>query len=281
MRSSKSVEKNLLTLKGFIEIPGDLPVLLTAPHAMGPRADLLTGEIAYRVAIEVGAYALIATVSREDKDYNRAKWRDTPFRKRIQEIISSLLKTHSEVLLLDIHGMEKPIASFEEITVLFGTSGGVTINVDYIEMLREELEARGIQGEYAFMEGPQYMGGDIISYHGKISRGVHAVQLEIAAKNRKLGERDLIDAIVNFIRRWDLTKLYKHELKKTAMRRLLKDAGAKRIGQDAPGVLRDILESIIIQTLVRAANIASSSQRKTIEGKDIRKGASGLLKRKR
>ncbi|MFX1464957.1 MAG: histone [Promethearchaeota archaeon] len=270
----------MLTLKGFIEIPGDIPVLLTAPHAMGPRADLLTGEIAYRVAIEVGAYALIATVSREDKDYNRAKWRDTPFRKRIQEIITDLLKTHSEVLLLDIHGMEKPITSFEEITVLFGTSGGVTIDVDYIEMLREELEARGIKGEYAFMEAPQYMGGDIISYHGKISRGVHAVQLEIAAKNRKLGERDLIDAIVNFIRRWDLTKQYKHELKKTQMRRLLKDAGARRISRDAPEVLRDILESIAIQISVRAAGITSASNRMTIEGKDIRKVASRLLKRR-
>ena len=279
MRSSNSVEKNILILKGFIETTGDIPVLLTAPHAMGPRADLLTGEIAYRVATETGAYALIATVSREDKDYNRAKWRDTPFRKRIQEIIADLLKTHSEVLLLDIHGMEKPITSFDEITVLFGTAGGVTIDVDYIDMLREELEAKGIHGEYAFMEAPQYMGGDIVSHHGKPSRGVHAAQLEIAAKNRQLGERDLIDAVVNFIRRFDLTKHYKHEFKKTQMRSLLKDAGAKRISQDAPEVLRDILESITIQISVHAASIASSSDRKTIERKDISKVASKLLKR--
>ncbi len=280
MRSSNSVEKNILTLKGFIETPGDIPVLLTAPHAMGPRADLLTGEIAYRVAIETGAYALIATVSREDKDYNRAKWRDSPFRKRIQELIADLLETHSEVLLLDIHGMEKPITSFDEITVLFGTAGGVTIDVDYMDMLREELEVKEIHSEYAFMEAPQYMGGDIVSHHGRPSIGVHAAQLEIAAKNRQLGERDLIDAVVNFIRRWDLTKLYKHEFKKTQMRRLLKNAGAKRISQDAPKVLREILESITIKISVRAASIASISNRKTIEGKDIRKVASRLLKRR-
>ncbi|MCK5587305.1 MAG: N-formylglutamate amidohydrolase, partial [Candidatus Lokiarchaeota archaeon] len=242
MRSSNSVEKNILTLKGFIEIPGNLPVLLTAPHARRPRDDLFTGEIAYRVAVETGSYALIATVSREDQDYNRPKGRESPFRKRVQEIIADILETHSEVLLLDIHGKAKPSTYLgDEITVIFGTVRGRSIDADYIDMLREELRANYIRGEYAFTIGAvNYVGGDIVRYHGKPSRGVHAVQLEIASQNRQLGEQGLITAIVNFIRRWDLTKQYKHEFKKTQMRRLLKEAGAKRISQDAPEVLRDI-----------------------------------------
>jgi histone H3/H4 len=282
MRSSKSVGKNRLILKGFIEIPGDRPVLLTAPHARRPRDDLFTGEIAYRVAIETGSYALIATVSREDQDYNRRESRDTPFRKKIQEIIADILETHSEVLLLDIHGKATPFTFLgDEITVLFGTAEGRTIDVDYIDMLREELSENYIHGEYAFIIGAfNYDGGDIIRYHGKPSRGVHAVQLEIASQNRQLGEQGLIPAIVNFVRRWDLTKQFKHKLKKVQMRRLLQEVGAKRISHDAPDSLREVLEETLIQIIVRAVSIASMSNRKTIDRKDIRKVASGLLKRK-
>ena len=154
-------------------------------------------------------------------------------------------------------------------------------NMTLVDMLREELSENYIRGEYAFSIGAfNYDGGDIIRNHGKPSRGVHAVQLEIAAQNRQLGEQGLITAIVNFVRRWDFTKQFKHEFKKVQMRRLLQEVGAKRISHDAPDSLRDILEDILIQIIVRAASIASMSNRKTIDRKDIRKVASGLLKRK-
>jgi N-formylglutamate amidohydrolase len=282
MKSINSSEKDMLILKGFVEIPGEVPVLLTAPHAMGPKADRFTGEIAYRLAVETGAHALIATISREELDYNRANCRDTPFRKRIQEIIEDLLTTNSEVLLLDTHGMEKSIKSFEdEIMIIYGTAGGITIDVDYIEMFREELEEEGIIAEYAFMEAPQYIGGDIVVHHGKPSKGVHAVQIEIASKKRELGEhsRNLLEAFANFIRRW-LLHQYRYELPKTQMRKLLKDVGAQRISHDAPEALRDILETALIRISAHAVTIGKTSNRTTVEGADIRKAALEIFKRR-
>lgn len=270
----------MLELKGFVEVPGDTPVLLTAPHAMGPKADRFTGEIAHRIAVETSAHALIATISREELDYNRARSRNTPFRKRIYAIITDLLKTHSEILLLDIHGMEKSIKSLDgEITVIYGTAGGATIDIDYIDIFREELKEKGIIAEYAFMEAPQYIGGDIIAHHGKPSKGVHAVQIEIASKNRELGEQNLLEAFANFIRRWLLNQ-YKYELKQTQMRKLLKYVGAKRIGHDASEALGDILETILVRISAHAVTIARKSNRTIVEGKDIRKATLGLFKKK-
>ena len=62
----------------------------------------------------------------------------------------------------------------------------------------------------------------------------------------------------------------KPELPLALMARLIKNAGASRVSEDAKITLAQILEDLAKETSKRAASIAARSKRKTIKADDIR-----------
>jgi histone H3/H4 len=62
----------------------------------------------------------------------------------------------------------------------------------------------------------------------------------------------------------------KHALPIAAMERLLKDAGADRVGEDAKAALRDALEAHAIVLGRKAVDLAKHARRATVRAEDVR-----------
>jgi len=58
-------------------------------------------------------------------------------------------------------------------------------------------------------------------------------------------------------------------LSRAAMERLLKEAGAERVGEDAKAQLRDMLEDHAMKVSEQAASFAKHAGRKTVKAEDI------------
>jgi DNA-binding protein len=61
-----------------------------------------------------------------------------------------------------------------------------------------------------------------------------------------------------------------HDLPLSAMERLMKRAGAERVGEDAKAALRDALEEEGVRISKKAATFALHAGRKTLKKEDIR-----------
>src|SRR5436309_14886999 len=85
-----------------LELPGDVPVLLTAPHVHPPGAEVMIWQIVTAVSKASGAYALLGLVSRKILDLNREEAKSSTFRTRLSEIV----KTKQIRYILDIHGFQ-------------------------------------------------------------------------------------------------------------------------------------------------------------------------------
>ena len=68
------------------------------------------------------------------------------------------------------------------------------------------------------------------------------------------------------------------ELGLAAMYRFIKKAGADRVGDDAAGELREILEDIATKIALQALDLSLHAGRKTIKAEDIRLAAKNILK---
>ncbi|WP_456482034.1 N-formylglutamate amidohydrolase [Methanopyrus sp.] len=180
-----------MSINGYMELTGTRPVLITAPHAQGPGADVFTGEIAWKVAQVTGAHALVATVSRRAKledgnpaDYNREWARDTPFRRRIDELI----RRYGIRFIVDVHGMESdPVRP----DVDLGALGGRSAKGKLVSKIVKRLEEAGF--DVGFEQ--EFQGGDILEYHCDGER-VQGVQLELSEELRELGEYRALQAVL-------------------------------------------------------------------------------------
>ena len=65
----------------------------------------------------------------------------------------------------------------------------------------------------------------------------------------------------------------KHILPLAAMEKLLKEAGAERVGEDAKAALRDVLEEEAMRLGKHAAELSVHANRKTVRDEDIRLAA--------
>jgi histone H3/H4 len=68
------------------------------------------------------------------------------------------------------------------------------------------------------------------------------------------------------------------ELGLAAMYRFIKKSGADRVGDDAAGELREILEDIATRIASQALDLSLHAGRKTIKAEDIRLAAKNILK---
>jgi len=179
-----------VTHQGFYEILGEGVVLLTAPYAAGPIADLLTGEIVEGVSQQSGCPGLVGNISRERLDLNRAQAFDSGFR----ESIESLTQKNGVRLILDIHGKESS-------GVEVGTAVGETASKDTVELVVECLSKY-----FQVVVDRKFKGlkhGSIITTHSKKdSNGnysTEAVQLEFGLKERSSFRKKTVDAISEIV----------------------------------------------------------------------------------
>jgi len=200
-KSLKSVNTpQIEEITGFIYRIGTKNVVITAPHAQGPSSDLFTGEIAYKVGERTGAHVLISTVSRDklDLNYPSDQARMSPFRSELKNLVQHLVDEYEEVLVVDLHGMDKKDGP----DIYLGTLAGTTARIRVINFIIEEFETEGLEVWLAEYFEPSLIGGDIISSIGNLGETIDAVQIEINQQNRQLGNKKLLHALVQVITQW-------------------------------------------------------------------------------
>ncbi len=188
-------------LKGFIYQAGSTFVVLTAPHAQGPSSDLFTGEIAYRVGAITRAHVFISTLSREKLDLNLPSKlaQISPFRLELKNLVQRLTKEHSDILVIDLHGMEKD----EGPDIYLGTLAGKTARIEVINLIIETFEKEGFEAWLAEYFEPSLIGGDITTSISALGENIDAVQIEINQIHRDLGSKKIIYALVQVITQWN------------------------------------------------------------------------------
>lgn len=189
------------TIKGFIYQLGSINVVLTAPHAQGPSSDLFTGEIAYRVGVKTRAHVFISTLSRQMLDLNLPSKlaQISPFRLELEKLIQKLTKKHSDILVIDLHGMEKKNGP----DIYLGTLAGKTSRIEVINLIIEALEKEGFETWLAEYFEPSLIGGDITASISNLGENIDAVQMEINQMHRNLGGKKIIPALVEVITQWN------------------------------------------------------------------------------
>ncbi len=173
-----------------VEIIGRGYVLLTAPHAAGPEADLHTGQIVEDAALVSRCYAVIGKVSREYIDLNRVQAARTEFRKSID----ALLEDNGIRCILDIHGKKEP-------GVDIGTAEGKTCSEPTTDLVRDRLSR-----DFAVGVNEKFMGekpGSIVTTYGKRDSSggfpVEAVQIEFGHEERHSEKEKVIKDIAELV----------------------------------------------------------------------------------
>ena len=110
------------------ELLGEGYVLLTAPHAPSPNADLHTGQIVEDAALVSRCFAVVGKVSREYVDLNRVQAAETELRKSIDMIVGE----YGIRYILDVNGKKEP-------GVDIGTGNGETASGPTTDLVRVRL----------------------------------------------------------------------------------------------------------------------------------------------
>jgi len=160
-----------------VEIVGLGHVLLTAPHATSPDADLHTGPIVEEAALTSRSYAVIGKVSQSAQ---------SEFRKSIEGFIAE-----NEIrYLLDIQGRREP-------GVDIGTVAGQTCSDSTVELVRSRLVK-----DFTVKVNNQYKGDElgsiVTSYNRRDAKGnfvVETIQVEFGHEERQFQREKVISDI--------------------------------------------------------------------------------------
>lgn len=166
-----------------VEIVGLGHVLLTAPHAASPDADLYTGPIVEEAALTSRSFAVIGKASRDFLDLDRIQSAQSEFRKSIERFIAE----DGIRYLLDIRGKKEP-------GVNIGTSSGQTSSDSTTELVNSRLVkdfAVTVNNEFKGLEP----GSVITSYGRKDGKGdfvVETIQIEFGHEERQFRREKVI-----------------------------------------------------------------------------------------
>jgi len=166
-----------------VEIVGLGRVLLTAPHAASPEADLFTGPIVEEAALTSRSFAVIGKVSRDFLDLNRIQSAQSEFRRSVESFIAE----DGIRYLLEILGKKEP-------GVNVGTASGQASSDSATELVRSRLIkdfAVTVNNEF---KGPE-PGGMVASYSRKNGKGefvVEAIQIEFGHEERQFQREKVI-----------------------------------------------------------------------------------------
>jgi len=163
-------------------IPGSMPVLLTAPHAAGPRSDDGVSDLVFRAQTGTGAHAVLATISRKILDLNNISLAAEPFFEKIQDLID-----HGVKLLVDVHSMNGKAGHDIEI----GSLCGDTLSLRKRDIMKEMFEKSGFKVAVDL----KWIGGAVV---GIFSKDIETVQIEISRQIIRNDEVvNILCAIVN------------------------------------------------------------------------------------
>ena len=160
-----------------MEIVGLGHVLLIAPHATGPDADLHTGQIVEEAALTSRSFAVIGKVDKEFLDWNRIQSAQSEFRKGIEGFVSE----DGIRYILDIRGKKEP-------GVEIGTVAGQTSSDSTTELVRSRLVKDftvKVDNEYKGDEP----GSGITSYSRRDAKGnfvVETIRIRFGHEERQL-----------------------------------------------------------------------------------------------
>jgi hypothetical protein len=156
----------------YEEIDGEVTVLLTAPHAHPPEADLNTDIIARLVAQESRCYALISHVSRTRLDLNKTAGLNHPFRKRIRQLVESAKIKY----ILDIHGSKRDCFHPQ---IELGTADLTTASAETVQGISSILRKKGFDVAADKLLKGRKTEGNIIKSYFNSERKIECVQVEI------------------------------------------------------------------------------------------------------
>jgi len=166
-----------------IEIVGLGSVLLTAPHASSPDADLHTGQIVEEAALTSRSFAVIGKVNKDFIDPTRLLFAQSELRTSIEGFITD----DGIRYILHIRGREEP-------GVEVGTIAGQTCSDSTIELVRSRLAndfTVAARGEY----GAGEPGTKVTSHNPKDVKDalrVDTVQIQFGHEERQFQRENVI-----------------------------------------------------------------------------------------
>lgn len=220
---------NLEKIEGYIELKGQKPILLMALHGFGTdrykllvkrlkkldfqhrlrdlyrsssAVDLFSGEIAVKVGMTKDCWVMFPTLSKvdaieginaPDANLNKEYSKDSPFWKRVDELIDSgMVKA-----IIDLHGM-KNIKKWPDVCI---ACGGYTTASE--ELVRKAVDALKIYHLKVAVDEP-FRGGYLIRHFGN-SHEVEAFSIELKRNLRALGTSIAIKLLQGVV-----DKVYEH-----------------------------------------------------------------------
>ena len=167
--------------RDHFELLGDGYVLLTAPHAAGPEADLHTGQIVEDAALTSRCYAIVGNVGPEYQDPNKIQTALTALRGSV----GAMIEDNEIRCLLDIRGKKDGGVKMVE-------SDGTTISPATIELVRTRLSKNFAVSGLLQSDGSRPENTFTV-YSKEDVRGssFEALQLQFGKREREL-ERELV-----------------------------------------------------------------------------------------
>lgn len=175
--------------RDHFELLGEGYVLLAAPHAAGPEADLQTGQIVEDAALTSRCYAVVGKVSPEYRDLNRVQAAQTELRKSID----AMIEENGIRCLLDIRGKKDAGVKMVELD-------GTTISPATIEFVRTRLsknfavtgllESAGSRPENNFT---------VYSKEDVRGSSFEALQLQFGKRERELERELVVNSLVELV----------------------------------------------------------------------------------
>lgn len=172
-----------------LEIIGTGFVLLTAPHAASPHADLHTGRIVEDTALLAKCYALIGKVSREYEDLNRIESAKSHFR----ESISRTIQDNKIRCIIDVHGKH-------ESGVEIGTAKGQTAT-ETTTLIIQNILSRDFKQVTLNQRFSGHEQGTIITTYGENmdQSNIEAVQLEFGHEERTFQKTLIVNSLADIV----------------------------------------------------------------------------------
>jgi N-formylglutamate amidohydrolase len=117
----------------------------------------------------------------------RIEWLYRPYHETLRALIERALKQFDRAILIDCHSMPSNAADVAGLDIVLGDRYGASATPGVVEILETSLRAAG----YRVRRNKPFAGGFITEHFGDPSKGVHAVQIEIA-RALYLDERRLV-----------------------------------------------------------------------------------------
>lgn len=117
----------------------------------------------------------------------RIEWLYRPYHEKLRALVERALKQFDRAVLLDCHSMPSNAADVSGLDIVLGDRYGASAAPAVVDLLETSLRAAG----YRVRRNKPFAGGFITEHFGDPSKGVHAVQIEIA-RALYLDERKLV-----------------------------------------------------------------------------------------